>query len=47
MIENLRGLNTLAEQCFDEKRAAQVEADSKQLKLWLIKLKPCWIMHKT
>ena len=33
MIENLQRLNMLARQRFDEKMAAQAEANSKQLKV--------------
>ena len=39
MIENLQRMNTLIEQRFDEKMAAQTEADSKQLKVMLAKTK--------
>ena len=39
MIENLHRLNTLVRQCFDERMVAQVEADSKQLKVMSTKTK--------
>ena len=39
MIENLQRLNALAGHCFVEKMAAQVEADSKQLKVMSAKTK--------
>ena len=39
MIENLQRLSTLAGQRFDEKMVAQVEAESKQLKVLTKKIK--------
>ena len=39
MIENLHRLNVLVGQCFDEKMAAQVDAESKQLKVLIEKTK--------
>ena len=38
-IHNLQRLNTLARKCFDERMAAQVEVDSKQLKVMSAKTK--------
>ena len=39
MIKNLQRLNLLAGQHFDERMAAQVEVDSKQLRVMLAKTK--------
>ena len=39
MIENLQRLNALARQSFDERKVAQVEANSKQLKVMSVKTK--------
>ena len=39
MIENLQRLNALARQSFDERKVAQVEANSKQLKVMSAKTK--------